>query len=992
MRMNFRPLISSLMNGLLVFSLLVSPFAQAQAQLVSSMSRVQYFGKGFGVLSAESLKAAGVQEVKTLAGPKEMSLLFLGKNGDILRQFVWQRTAPKNLEHFRPSKLRQWTSTLRSNAGGIMGSKFKHFPFEAMSFFSAIGAINMYDLVFHYQDNPLVMSQFLSGQTDPVTHVGFLAFMAMNGLTAEPLQEVIRSRRLNYFIPYFGMSMGMMASNIVHDVAQSKVLRACARSLGKNDPKSDELCDQAWDEMNRGWDDKWGQYATSWLSMMGSTLLGGAADWARTAATRKALQFVGLEIAFSVGTTGGTATAARFVWTTVKNLQFLALDFWLRKPIENLWMNAFGKGPQLGKSAQCLGVMRDQLINTDPSRQAAWELLRSKACSTQGLNANLQEFSKLSQEWRIENLKEVLASHQSWQLYLANFASHYRSARSFYQQLTDQIWRKTYSTQAGQKSSLDQINPLFGIYPADANTEDWSLYLQDMSALIPEQQENLRRAVTRLQQWTLNSGEFKNLSVFEKRHFQTWLQNLSSENPQRMRRALDELNLILPNPAPELRLNPIPVNEIFSYSESYRQIMQVVAAEIGRPQFTPYPGQSFLNAWAKIQGRDFDDIKEGKVQAFPRQYKNMATLSIPEYLIAAMAFGPDLEGGESVIDRNRWSGAPAVFNPPRILTPGDLIQKDILQLRPDQMSFESIFTSRARHEKCDSLKAQCEQPVWNWIRAGWIRPEVMDRGGNHIAQWWESKVEPSYMDAWYDFEVTYEGIIQDLAQHLFAEDSQIKIPWTNIPIWQTTTDGYNWANSSGFSNAALPQLRQERQVYLLFLNDLLNPKPSPMNAGQATVANPIQKSAATLSAAEMHPSIASYIQAWDQTMDLFPKMNLPLDGQMDTKSGTLISRVSNTEIEKSIQNMEARLQDIGEALKNAGSGNEVNPQWNETQNALLGLLKGLHQEILDYGLILNTASYAENHNSDGQVSRRRCKQLPSATGSSQFRGQLPGCP
>src|SRR5690606_31030909 len=132
---------------------------------------------------------------------------------------------------FRPSKFRQWAKALQTTAGSTLKSRTRNFPFEAASFFTAVGALQMYDLLFHADKNPMVISQFLEAQKDPLTYVSFASFVAANGLTTDPLMEVIESRRLRYFLPYFGMSMGLMASNITHDLARSPTLHACSKAM-----------------------------------------------------------------------------------------------------------------------------------------------------------------------------------------------------------------------------------------------------------------------------------------------------------------------------------------------------------------------------------------------------------------------------------------------------------------------------------------------------------------------------------------------------------------------------------------------------------------------------------------------------------------------------------------------------------------------------------------------------------------------------------------
>lgn len=947
----------------------------ANAQALATLGRGNaYFGRGAGVFSLEKLRAAGVTEVKTLAGQKEMTLVFMGNNGNVLRQFVWQRTAPKTLEQFRPSKVRQFLKTMKANSGSILVSKVRHFPFEATAFFTAIAAINVYDLVFHYQHNPVIMQQFGESQMDPVTHVSFMAFMAANGMTAEPLQEVMRNPRLHYFLPYFGMSMGMMASNIVHDVWASKMLRACAKALLYNNADVDMACDQAWDDMNKHWSDKWGQYATGWLSMMGSTAIGGAVDWLLSTGSRRALQFVGLELAFSFGT-GGGSMVARFAWTVVKNTQFLALDFWLRQPIETVWLNVFGKARELNGSAMCLGTLHQmhRLHTHAPNhpRAAAFELMKAKFCGEELIPA-LQTFSRLNQEWRVENMKQILAAHQNWQTYLANFAGHYRSTRLFYQHLTDQIWKKNYAAN-GQPSPLDQTNNFFGVLPDGAEEQDWTLYLQDIRPLEEAQLKRIRKVAAKWANFK-QTDIFRQLVIMEQRRYERFIERLSSSDVAEIRKALDEINMTLPDPDPSAVRPALGyMTEFMPASEEYTAVIDAITKELGRPRPVTYPGEGFLKAWAAWQGRGREAETSGAIQPFSRQHGQVTTLTAPEYMIAAMVAGPDLERGQSVVDRARWGGM-ARFNPPAIIFHGDVIEENNLPLRADNRGYETIFTNLIRHSKheCKSQsRRECFAPTWHWVRSGWIRPEVMTKSGNQMAKWWAEKVEPGYLDAWYEFETEYETVVKSYAERLLDA-------------------GQHWSNGTGFANAGVPSLEQERAVYLTFVNDYLVAR----TGRELEIVNAPYRMhvRAAAEVQNLRRELDGYVKAWEEVVSYLPRMKKDLNEQMDAEKGVLISRVPNEKIEEGVKKLDTALDEL---LKSLAIAEDTQNPLEQVALVNLKALKNTHQEILDYGLVLNTASYSENHALNGKPQRQRCLNLPNSGGSAAFRGQnhnVKGCP
>lgn len=955
--------LTKLMGLGVILVLFVANTEQVQAVNIEAMTKTSaYFGRDVGVLSVDKLKAAGISEVKSFANEKEMTLLFLGSKGDILKQFMWRRTAPKTLEQFRPSKFTQWYKSAAANAGPIAAAKIRQFPFEAMAFYSAIGAMNVYDLIFHYADNPAIIEQFYESQKDPMGHVSFYAFMAANGITAEPLQEVIRNRKLHHFLPYFGMSTGMMASNVVSDLWNSQSLRTCAKSWLEKSRESQEACDKAWDDMNNHWGDKWGQYATGWMSMMGSTLLSGAADWAIAAGQRRAMMFLGLEMSFNFGT-AGTSVATRFLWTVIKNVEFLAIDHWLKQPIETVWLNVFGKGSELSQVSHCLGIQQQKLrLQSDPNnlRGAAIQLAWDKLCR-EDITQTIESFSRIATEWRSENLKPILASQANWQMYLAHFAGRYRTSQAFYLNLTDQIWRKNYGNLGGQKSPLDQHAHFFAIRPDQKDETDWTLYLADITDLEKKQKERILSYSRNFKFLIENDPTItQHVGTFEKKILSRWLEEIISSDDTRMEKALREITITLvgsDSVGPQLPYGGTPA------SPGLRALLQASFIDtLGRPWPTPSPGEGFLKAWMMWKGKDPGAEARGQSVAFPRNYKMMATPTAPEYLVAAMAYGPDVENGESVINRNSWGGL-AEFNPPKILLQGQLKDLDVVPVASVKPGLqETIFTKRVQHERLNCTnEVTCQQPIWNLIRAGWIRPDVMNKDGNQMAKWWTEKVEKPYLDAWYDFEIEYESIVRKFAKGIFDQPDR-------------------WFNTSGFANGAMTAIEQEQSVYLRLLNDLMQLSSTPLALDENTysILKRVQNDKSPL-----RPELESYLKSWESVRAMMPEVKKDINSQMDAEKGILKSRVPNDQLESATKNIDSTLDKLLEALPaNLGAASASNKV---LAQLLVAKLKSLNQEILDYALVINTASYVENHNADGKVRKTRCRPKTS-TGADRFRG------
>ncbi|MES3037926.1 MAG: hypothetical protein V4736_08470, partial [Bdellovibrionota bacterium] len=132
-------------------------------------------------------------------------------------------------------------SMFKGKRPNVFVESFKKFPMDAASFFIAIGAMTTFDLLTNYNDNPVAYDQFLDGQKDPVGMLSFYAFMVANGVTNRAIQDLLgdkRNKQFRHFLPYFGMSMGMTASNMVHEIYHFPHLKDCAKALvtGKDVP------------------------------------------------------------------------------------------------------------------------------------------------------------------------------------------------------------------------------------------------------------------------------------------------------------------------------------------------------------------------------------------------------------------------------------------------------------------------------------------------------------------------------------------------------------------------------------------------------------------------------------------------------------------------------------------------------------------------------------------------------------------------------------
>lgn len=208
------------------------------------------------------------------------------------------------LKHFEklPKQMQDEIARLYHVSHDGMGHRLRHtfarpwntalhgFPAQSILFSVAIGAVMMTKLYTDYAANPAALLQHLESLDDPIAHLAFYSFMAANGFTADILSSRLgglgggRTRKaFRAAIPYIGMTAGMLASNLTHEVAL--LVGSCSdRLLGKKDakkeaemqmmrlmnPKFKEPCDAALDEFFN-FENKVEQYIPMIISMSLST-------------------------------------------------------------------------------------------------------------------------------------------------------------------------------------------------------------------------------------------------------------------------------------------------------------------------------------------------------------------------------------------------------------------------------------------------------------------------------------------------------------------------------------------------------------------------------------------------------------------------------------------------------------------------------------------------------------------------------------------------
>ncbi len=122
------------------------------------------------------------------------------------------------------------------------------FPTQSALFAIAIGAVMASKMVTDYAANPAALQQHLDSLDDPLAHIAFYSFMAANGLVGDFLTArwggpgmggVSAQKFRQAAIPYIGMTAGMLASNLTHEVGN--LISVCSDKLMGKKPNPIEM-------------------------------------------------------------------------------------------------------------------------------------------------------------------------------------------------------------------------------------------------------------------------------------------------------------------------------------------------------------------------------------------------------------------------------------------------------------------------------------------------------------------------------------------------------------------------------------------------------------------------------------------------------------------------------------------------------------------------------------------------------------------------------
>lgn len=422
-------------------------------------------------------------------------------------------------------------------------------PAQTGLFSGVIGLVIWQQLSFKYHENPLAMIQHLESLKDPIAHISFYTFMAMNGFTNDLLTKRLGkmepsryARGLKMGMPYIGMTAGMLASALTPEILG--MVKNCASNLlnPKEAPglmerlnlekkkKEKDPCDQAMDDFFN-FENKVEQFIPMFFSMALSTaaLTGLQAGYAKVSqaklparlATNKivkaagkaghAIKLVGFQLLVRftpIGWVMNSLAVKAFLINVAHISGFVYLDHmtlpWITKKWAQLW--------RAGLVALSDLAIKNTFFN---QQRSGWNLAKDiKGCEEKedikktecqaDMRLALEYLHNQMEMWRSQNHAKFFTGTQSWSKMMSEFIQEYNTTEKYYKFYVEEVFRAhKYKYKRAKKEAFTGLEeryatflpfrktPLYGVEPLEMNPE---LTKADMYLLQPNQMQEQQLA------------------------------------------------------------------------------------------------------------------------------------------------------------------------------------------------------------------------------------------------------------------------------------------------------------------------------------------------------------------------------------------------------------------------------------------------------------------------------------------------------------------
>lgn len=358
---------------------------------------------------------------------------------------------------------------------------------ETLVFFVALGAVSKTQLWMNFADNPVSWEQHLMAH-DLTTAEGWVgvgalaAFMlAARGSESLMYRLLSNSKHSKYFlplVPYSGMSVGLLASTLVHEIHNKDQLLACTASLEQRIMNEQQWaqCEKAYDNfMDLGYE-KMQDLMPTLMGMIGSTIVGAFVEvntiqkllsipkGSKVAIDGLKLGWIfqhGAEIAPLV-TPGGIAQ--RFIKLSYRVFAQFYPQTIIQTAIEptfTTWWKNFSDGSDLSE------LETDIMAQLDAKKRKGWKTATPGKFGD--LHLSLSKFSQYALDWRKGNIHSQIMAHQNWLAYLMNFSQMFLASMEFYRHYINEYNNRYISRSTAM---FDNPYPFNGVDPLEEKLED----------------------------------------------------------------------------------------------------------------------------------------------------------------------------------------------------------------------------------------------------------------------------------------------------------------------------------------------------------------------------------------------------------------------------------------------------------------------------------------------------------------------------------------
>jgi hypothetical protein len=558
--------------------------------------------------------------------------------------------------------------------------------------------------------------------------------MLANGGSAQALTSMIKNGKVNHrlapFIPYLGMSLGMVASNIVSEALHSENFKACAMDIATLKGFHADACDKAY----KAWTEGGGiagiadQWAPGLVSLVTTTILTTAIQAGLTFATGQVIKIAGVELA-TFFVPGGiwikSLRAVGFVsqltlFTKVNN----TIDPFFTKLYQNFRQGSDFNTLEAALTRDLSGVMTSN-----------WQSAR--------LNQDLTQLAIAMKAWRAMNLMDVNMAQSSWSQNLNNFAGLYNISKEFYSGLvSESLNKKKYPLDL---TIIEQVFPLNGITPKDFNKDRMDGFLTQPDFILSAQLKTIRDVSQKLDQmYASNQAYLSSLNPNQRQTLLTILSALRSQDVNKIGQAMDLLNF---------KIKDI-TESTFGINTDFVKTLKSIKSALGQPNPIWSKGTGYATYFLMTPEFQSASALDHQEKFWFNHVSFAHAESTADWLMASTLWGPDTGKLESVISSR--AGFYSQFLAPRLP----------LTSNTEYVCASDALTPISRLNVCDK-GVRYDNPLH--FAATHLGSQVSNYQG--FNSWWQKYSETPYVQTWVDFENKYQSIVRELMAKMWASDA-----------------------------------------------------------------------------------------------------------------------------------------------------------------------------------------------------------------------------